>query len=180
MIKIQPAIAQQATQIAPLIYDAIGTIAHHLTNETEDSKVLDGLAKLVEREDNRHSYKNTFVAVENDTVLGIVVLYDGKRGKELDTLLSEKLSYYIEPEAHDDEYYIDTICVSEQARGKGIGTLLLQFSGDQARKLGFNKLSLNVELEKLKARKLYEREGFIITEGWTINGDPFHHMVKLV
>lgn len=178
MMKIEQANAIDSANIAPLIYDAIGTIAHSLTNESEDDRVLKGLTSLIKNTENRHSYKNTFVVRNEDEILGVVVLYDGKRGKLLDQMLSEKLSHTIDNEAHDDEYYIDTICVSKSARGKGIGTKLLIFAEQHARFLGYKKLSLNVELEKVQARKLYERQGFVITEPWTINGEPFHHMVK--
>ena len=180
MIKIRQATPQDAVEIAPLIYDAIGEIANHLTNECEPELILAGLAHLVTETTNRHTYENTFVATEGEAILGIVVLYDGKRGKLLDKNLEKTLGFAIDVEAHDDEYYIDTICVSRDARGKGIGTKLLNFSEEQARHLGHDKLSLNVELEKLQARKLYERQGFVITEPWSINGEPFHHMVKLL
>ena len=178
MNKIEQATSADSNNIAPLIYDAIGTIAHSLTNETEHYSVLKGLTSLVQNVTNRHSFENTFVVRNEDEILGIIVLYDGKRGKLLDDMLSEKLSYNIDIEAHDDEYYIDTICVSKSARGKGIGTQLLMFAEQQARNLGYKKLSLNVELGKVQARKLYERQGFVVTEPWSINGEPFHHMVK--
>ena len=178
MITIRQAKIQDSKIVAPLIYDAIGDIANHLTNENEYNKIIEGLAQLMEQTTNRHSYENTFVAEESGIVLGIVVLYDGKHGKQLDELLAKQLGTPIDVEAHADEYYIDTICVSEASRGKGIGTLLLQFSEQQACKLGHKKLALNVEFEKIQARKLYERQGFTVTETWTITGEPFHHMVK--
>lgn len=179
-IHIKPAQRNQASHISPFIYDAIGTIAHRLTNESESLKVLNGLTTLVEDTQNRHSYQNTFVAMENNNIVGIVVLYDGQNGRQLDELLSKKLCYTIEFEAHDDEYYIDTLCVVASKRGKGIGTKLLHFAEQQAKKLGYTKLSLNVEHGKLEARKLYERIGFVVTERWMINGEPFHHMVKKI
>lgn len=179
-LDIKNARLEQAAEIAPLIYDAIGTIAHHLTNENELPKVLNGLTALIEDTQNRHSYQNTFVALEQNKIVGIIVLYDGKNGRELDELLSQKLRYKIEFEAHDDEYYIDTLCVHTTKRGQGVGTQLLSFAEQQAKQLGYTKLSLNVELEKYEARKLYERIGFVVTESWMINGEPFHHMVKMI
>lgn len=180
MLTIKQSSAHLAPQIAPLIYDAIGDIAHHLTNETSKQDVLQGLERLIVATDNRHSYLNTFVALDDEKVMGIVVLYDGKNGKKLDAKLSEKLSYNIEFEAHDDEYYIDTLCVHADARGQGIGTQLLQFAEQQGHQLGFHKLSLNVELAKEQARKLYESQGFVVTENWMINGEQFYHMVKTI
>ena len=184
---IRQAKKDESIQIAPLIYDAIGDIAFRLTGETNEQNMLLKLQMLVEDEHNRHSYLNTFVAVDaaaTHKVLGIVVLYDGKKGDELDRALEKALfneyghTISIDVEAHHDEYYIDTICVSAEARGLGIGTALLAFAEEQAATLGYSKLSLNVEVGKVQARALYTRIGFQETEPWTIINEPFIHMVK--
>lgn len=181
---IRQATPADAHKVAPLIYDAIGEIANRLTGEQELDKILDALAHLVTLENNRHSYLYTYIAENAGKLLGIAVLYGGKQGKELDYELQQYLyeknntAPKIDVEAYDDEFYIDTVCVAPDARGQGIGTHLLTFAEQLAREKKYNKLSLNVELEKLKARQLYERLGFVITEPWTIIEEPFHHMVK--
>ncbi|MEO4053707.1 GNAT family N-acetyltransferase [Solibacillus sp. CAU 1738] len=182
-IIIRQARPVEAIKIAPLIFDAIGEIANRLTGEHEEDAILNTLTELITRTDNRHSYLNTHVAMQGDQLLGIVVLYDGLSVKALDAnlmawLKEKKVAATIDVEAHDDEYYIDTICVAPTARGLGIGTKLLAYAEQIAREKGYTKLSLNVELEKEKARALYERVGFVITEPWTIIDEPFHHMVK--
>ena len=182
-ITIRQARVEDAFAISPLIYDAIGDIANNLTGEEKLPKILASLAQFVTETANRHSYLNTYVAVQDEVILGIVVLYDGKTGYKLDRQLEAQLAnkgihVHLDVEAHEDEYYIDTICVAKNARGLGIGTKLLQFAEQRGKELGYNKLSLNVEVEKVDARRLYERMGYVITEPWTIIGDPFHHMVK--
>jgi len=185
-ITIRQAQPQDANAVVPLIIDAIGEIANRLTGEQTASMVKQELTELFKREDNRHSYLNTFVAVENEQILGILVYYNGEQAIAMDanlvTWLKEKNapSITIDKEAHDDEYYIDTVCVAPEARGKGIGTLLIQFAIDQTKERGFTKLSLNVETQKEDARRLYERMGFVITEPWSIIDEPFHHMVKQI
>lgn len=175
---IRQATVQDAVNIAPLIYDAIGKIANELTNTTTMDDAINGIQTLVEHTNNRHTYLNTFVAEENGQLLGIIVLYDGATGNRLDAQHAVEYNIDIDPEAYDDEYYIDTICVHQAARGRGIGTKLLQFAEQHGRAKGYAKLSLNVEFEKVKARKLYEKMGFVVTEPWTIIGETFHHMVK--
>lgn len=183
-ISIRPALLDEANQIAPLIYEAIGDIAHRLTGEDNPTLVLSALTELITRTDNRHSYKQTHVALKGEHVVGIVVLYDGVLGNRLDEQLKQWLkqknakTLKVDVEARPDEYYIDTICVSKKARGLGIGTQLLHYAEQQAHTLGYDKLSLNVELQKTAVRKLYEKLGFVITEPWTIIDEPFHHMVK--
>lgn len=185
-IYIRPSKPQDAHAVAPLIIEAIGDIAKRLTWEKTPEQVIKMLKNLFVRTDNRHSYLYTYVAVRQKTedVVGVLVLYSGKEGAILDEQLSQWLqtkgapTSRIDKEAHTDEYYIDTIAVHPLARGNGIGTALLTFAEEVARNKHFTKLSLNVETAKDKAQKLYTRQGFVITEPWSIIDEPFYHMVK--
>lgn len=183
-ITISNAKKADAYQIAPLIYEAIGDIAFRITGETNEINMLTKLQLLITQEDNRHSYLNTFVAKANGDVVGIIVLYDGKTGFTLDRSLEKTIfeqygvSVRIDVEAHDEEFYIDTLCVSDKVRGQGLGTTLLRFAEQEGKRRGYKQLSLNVEEQKEKARALYEKLGFVTTEPWTIIDEPFYHMVK--
>lgn len=187
-IKVRQATPHDGPTIAPLIMEAIGEIANRLTGEETSSAIETTLLELFQREDNRHSYLNSYVAIDdgNDEVLGILVLYSGQDAIQMDQNLSKWLEQKnattsrIDAEAYVDEFYIDTICVHPNVRGKGIGSQLLIFAEQVARENHFTKLSLNVELEKSKARKLYENMGFVTTESWSIIDEPFHHMVKML
>lgn len=188
-ILIRPSVPTDALQVAPLIYEAIGDIADRLTGETEPHKIIEQLEMLFKGTKNRHSYLNTFVAVDENatlTILGILVIYSGAKGKKMDASLESWLQTIHAPitkidiEAYPDEFYIDTICVHKNSRGKKIGTNLLLFAEEATRQKGFKKLSLNVETEKENAIRLYTKLGYIITEPWTIIGEPFYHMVKTI
>ena len=58
---------------------------------------------------------------------------------------------------------MDGICVSEQARGMGVGTALLDAVFAQARSLNLCKVTLDVIDTNPRARALYERKGFKAT-----------------
>lgn len=183
-INIRKAKPSDSPKIAPLIYDAIGDIAFRITGENNIEKMFSKLEQLITQEDNRHSYLNTFVAANDDEILGIAVLYDGKTGNALDRQL-EKTTFEkygteikIDVEAYDEEFYIDTVCIDKAYRGKGIGTALLSFAEEEGKRRGYKLLSLNVEEQKERARALYNRIGFVATEPWTIIDEPFIHMVK--
>ena len=60
----------------------------------------------------------------------------------------------------DQSYYVCGMAVDEEHRGKGIGTGLLDEAEQTCRKLGFQKLSLIVFEQNVKARRLYERYGY--------------------
>lgn len=185
---IRRAVKTDAHAVAPLIYEAIGEIANRLTGESSVTQIIKELEVLFKRTDNRHSYLNTYVAVdkESNTLLGIVVLYNGQDGAAMDKSLQQRLknknssTLKIDIEAYPDEFYVDTVCVHKNYRGLGIGAKLLQFAEQTAREKGYRKLSLNVEAGKENARRLYEKAGYVITEPWIIINEPFYHMIKTI
>lgn len=67
-----------------------------------------------------------------------------------------------------DELYIDSLVVSSEARGQGIGTALLSFARDTAYAKGKSRLTLYVMKENIRAKALYERFGF--------QEHSFHHL----
>ncbi|GEK32967.1 GNAT family N-acetyltransferase [Kurthia sibirica] len=170
--------------VAPLIIDAIGDIAQRITGETNPQAVTAGLIELFNREDNRNSHLNTYIADNNGQVAGILVIYGGDEAIQLDANLEKWLAaknapiQTIEVEARADEFYIDTLCVNSAFRGQGIGTILLNYAEKLCAEKGYKKLSLSVEQEKVRARQLYEKIGYVYAEPWMIIGEEFDHMIK--
>ena len=56
--------------------------------------------------------------------------------------------------------YIDSICVDEKCRGRGIGTRMLEYAKDLAEKSACTELSLSVCHSNASAIKIYEDFGF--------------------
>lgn len=185
-INVRLARLDDAPFVAPLIVDAIDEIANRLTGEDEPKAILDSLEELFKRTDNRHSYKNTYIAENDGGVAGIMVVYGGDQAAVLDGNLEQWLVTKganvktIEVEARPDEFYIDTICTAPQFRGHGVGTTLLKHADTIAKEKGYQKVSLSVEKQKERARHLYEKMGFVFSEPWMIIGEEFDHMVKEV
>ena len=55
--------------------------------------------------------------------------------------------------------YIDDICVDSSLRGKGIGTLLYEYSVSEAEKMGCYNVTLNVWSFNTSAMRFYEKCG---------------------
>jgi ribosomal protein S18 acetylase RimI-like enzyme len=186
MVSIRRAKPTDAKMAVPLIMDAIGNIAEQMTGETEIGAVEQEMISLFKREDNRHSYLNTWIAEKDSKVIGVMVFYKGSEAIQLDAnlvnWLQEKTGKptVIPPEAYTDEYYIDTVCINPEVRGQGLGSLLFKHAEVVAREEGIAKLALNVELEKESVIRLYERLGYQIAEPWVIYGGNFHHMTKKI
>lgn len=57
---------------------------------------------------------------------------------------------------------INGLAVAEKARGRGIGSILLEAATDEARRRGARKIALHVHSTNTTARRLYERHGYVV------------------
>lgn len=129
--------------------------------------VVDLFASLAARDDTQYSYLNTLVAVDDDgTVTGACVAYDGARLHELRERFFEAVTARlgldfsdVDDECDDGEYYLDTLMVLPEYRGKGIASQLLRGAIERASECG-KPAGLLVDKINPLARKLYERVGF--------------------
>lgn len=67
-------------------------------------------------------------------------------------------------ETQNDDFALDGICVAEDARGLGIGSALIGAICDEARARGHSAVRLEVVDSNPRARALYERLGFVVTQ----------------
>jgi ribosomal protein S18 acetylase RimI-like enzyme len=87
-------------------------------------------------------------------------------------------------ETYRDEYYLANMAVSPDFQGRGIGSSLLAFAEDKARRAGLKKCSLIVDIENPAALRLYERCGYQVVFTKTYPGPAenahagYHRMLK--
>lgn len=60
------------------------------------------------------------------------------------------------------EWYITAISVKSEARGQGVGSALMGDAVERARAAGMTSVTLDVDEKNSGARRLYEREGFVV------------------
>jgi ribosomal protein S18 acetylase RimI-like enzyme len=182
---IRQAVRSDAAKAVPLILQAIGHIAFVLagtTDRQETAAILDG---FFGQEGNRISYQNALVMEEEGELVGLAILYDGAKARELDAPLeraaakkSGDSNYYIPTETTASEFYLDTLSVSSRYQGKGYGRKLVEAGCDWARKLGHRRIGLLVEVDHEPAIRLYERLGFCTDYTKRIAGQEYFHMVR--
>ncbi|MGM9929839.1 MAG: GNAT family N-acetyltransferase [Bacillus sp. (in: firmicutes)] len=182
---IRKARKEDSVQAAVLIYDAIHDIADALTGETEKQKVLKQLEVYFQQEVNRVSYSNCLVKVVEGEVVGLVIAYHGKDASIIDapilTHLESKFpdkQITIDQETEEEDFYLDTVSVNPHFAGRGYGTELLQAAIEYAKQSGYATVSLNVEENNMRARRLYERLGFEQTMERVINHHTYGYLVK--
>ena len=70
------------------------------------------------------------------------------------------LLWFLERDVDNDRFLMDGICVTDAARGQGVGTALLKAVCDEGRARGYKAVRLDVIDRNHRARALYERQGF--------------------
>jgi ribosomal protein S18 acetylase RimI-like enzyme len=185
-----------------LIYLTMGKMADYLFGAGDEWKARDVLKHLFRNKSNRFSHQFTDVAISSGNIIGLMISYSYRTMKSLEFPMAYQLALkhglfrffqFLKralplsgiQEAGRDEYFISNIAVLPSFQRQGIGKLLLFQAEKTARKSGFRKLSLTVDVENGQARKLYEWTEFRILKTITIESlnqrigyQGYYRMVK--
>lgn len=182
---IRSARQQDAPAAVRLLYDALHDVAHQLTGEESEEKAIEVLEQYFHADEGRLSHRQAAVKEVDGEVAGIIVAYGGDKVAELDRPILERLrklkndkAIALDKESDEDEYYIDTLSVSPQFGGKGIGSALISHAEKKAKELQYDKIALAVVTDNHRAHSLYERRGYSTDKEIMINGHVYYHMVK--
>lgn len=183
---IRKAEPRDAAFAAPLIYEAIGDIAYTLTGATEADEAISLMAQFFAQQQNRLSYENAVIAMEGDEPMGLALFYHGSQTEAIDRPFVEfvqkrtGVAPALVKEARDDEFYLDSIAVRSDKRGRGIGKKLLAAFEQEAIQRRHDRIALLVDEENPRARQLYEALGYRQDGTIRVSGHQFRHMVKSV
>lgn len=185
MAMIRQAVPDDAIIVVPLILQAIGHIAFVLSGTNDDQETTSILTDFFCQEDNRISYQNTLVMEQDGVVVGMTILYEGCKARQLDVPIeraaakkSGDSNYHIPTEPETSEFYLDTLSVSPPCQRKGYGSKLIEAGCDRGRKLGHDRIALLVEIDAAVPKRLYERCGFHADYTKWIVGQEYLHMVR--
>lgn len=180
---IRPAQPGDASAAAPLLLEAMGTLANKFTGYASVASKIQVFEHFFRLPANQYSFENSLVLEVEGKVGGMSNGYDGSRLAELRAGFLEYIQRYfnvsfeaIEDETETGEFYIDCICVDPQYQGQGMGTLLLNSALDRGKQLGLEKSGLLVHHENLKAKRFYNRMGFKEVKRKRFLGDDYIHM----
>lgn len=172
-----------ADYVAPLMFQAMEDIVFKLIGEKNEKKAIFFLKTLFIQKHNQYSYQNTIVFEENNQVIGSLVFYDGANLHQLRQpvlTLSEQISgrkINVEDETSAGEIYIDTVSVSREGQGKGIGSQLIDFLKEYATENKLPKIGLLVDQNNPKAERLYTRLGFVYVNNQSLAGGSYKRLV---
>ena len=183
-MEIRPAKKTDAKHMAEFIIMAEGELVNFLTGSSSSAEALTNLEKLITIEDSRYSWQVAHIALLNKQVAGAIWHFPASQQEKLDQPLINRLNQLghsvnkLVTEGMPDSYYLSSMAINPEFRGQGIGTSLLNSIEKSAREKGFASLSLLVEEDNKKARKLYERQGFNAGKEVSIKNIKFLQMGK--
>ena len=157
-IIIRAARREDAELIAEAVCMAVGYDTTH--------PIYPVFLNLAQRRHTQYSYCNALVAEVDGVVAGAIVGYDGaclaKLRKPIYPLLERHLDEvpHIEDETEAGEFYLDSLGIRAEYRGRGIGGALLTALRDKAFSEGYSRVGLIVDYNNPKAEKLYASLGF--------------------
>lgn len=176
----QPADYKQA---APLIIQAMEELACFFVQSPDPAAAVPVFEYFFQQKQNQYSYEHTLIYQIDEHVAGTLTAYDGAR---LSVLRQPFLRYiedefqvrdfHPEDETEAGEFYIDTIAVSLDFQGKGIGSKLIEACIEKAGQLNHKKVGLLVDFENPNAKRLYARLGFETKGIKEFMGGKYDHM----
>lgn len=180
-VVIRPAAAFDAAFAVPLVQQTIGRVGLALTGADSDTGAARAMLGFFPLRGNRLSYQNVLIAARGAEPLGLLLAYPGADAHALDDPFRERLASLglpaqVESEGTPGELYVDTLAVTEAARGGGVGAALLAAAAGQTRTLGLGRVGLLVE-DGNRAATLYARMGFRPAGTRTLAGGTYTHMV---
>ncbi len=185
MINIIPAERADAPLIARTIMEALG--AEMCESFTRPGRTLEDIEELfticAESDDSQYSWVNTLKAVDEDgNVCGMVISYDGAKLYELRKRFLDEFAkqngFRIDDRMTDEtepgEWYLDSLAVFPEYRGRGIARQLIE--GVRQRALPSGKpVGLLVDKTNHRAEGLYNRLGFRTVGDRSFAGELMTH-----
>ncbi len=165
-IKIRKAVLADSNEIADFLLLAMEDIIYEFIGVSDFNKAKILMQYFVGKPNNQYSYENCWVVIDNKRIVAAVNIYKGAdlaklRAPVLDYIEKQYMRKFIpEDETQAGEYYIDTIGVSPECQGTGIGSSLLKFIIDEYVNKQSETLGLLVDNENPQAKKLYLKLGF--------------------
>ncbi|WP_375324066.1 GNAT family N-acetyltransferase [Flagellimonas sp. GZD32] len=179
---IRKANVNDSKAIAEILMLVMDTIIFEFIGDDSMEKAKSFLESWVSKKANQYSYQNCWVADSGEAIVGVVNVYDGTDYQRLRVPIMAEIStrfhtnITLENETENGEIYIDSIGVSPEFQGKGIGSKLLNYLiGAYAHKHR-TTIGLLVDVDNFGAHRLYQRLGFVKVGDKVFCGKKMEHL----
>lgn len=181
-ITIRKAKKEDASQIAELFMLAWPVDDILESNGTSYDELHASITSVAASEKTIYSYENTLVAEIDGKVVGAMCAYDGADYQKLKQPIVDALGpdcgFAQLRETEEGEFYLDSVGVVPEYRGRGIASRLFEAQCERAVSLGHKVAGLIVDEDKPQAEALYTRLGFRYIDDKDFFGHKMKHMVR--
>lgn len=183
-IVIREARAEEAGQIAELFMYAWPVEDILRANGLTYRQLHESMTAVAASRETIYSFENTYVAEVDGTVVGAMCAYNGAEYQRLKLPVVDVVGYDSGfarlQETEAGEFYLDSVGVRPEYRGRGIATRLFAAQIERAVRLGHTTVGLIVDVDKPEAEALYARLGFIHLDDKDFFGHRMKHMVRVI
>ena len=151
----------------------------------EQKPVLDHLVEICRMDDTLYSYRHTRIAETCGQAVGALIGYDGgqyavMRAKTFGLVLQTSgLDLNKNAmETREGEFYLDSMAVLPEFRGRKIGLQLIRDRMNWANQNGFEVITLLVDKDKPHLQRYYEGLGFVFSEEMFVFGSWYNKLEK--
>lgn len=163
-ISIRRATVDDAEIIAKVVAMAIGDKSALESYCGKDYHSV--LTTIAQQQDTQYSYKFALIAQIGSATAGAMVGYDGallhKLRKATFAVIQKNTGHLpnIADETESGEFYLDSVAVFAEFRGRGVGAALIRALCDRAATEGHSRVGLIVDNINPQAERLYTSLGF--------------------
>ena len=179
---IRQARKEEASQIAELFMLAWPVDEILESNRLTREQLHESITLIAASEETIYSYENTIVAEIDGKVVGAMCAYDGADYQRLKQpivdVLGQDCGFAQLKETEEGEFYLDSVGVLQEYRGRGIASRLINAQCERAASQGHKVAGLIVDVDKPQAEALYARLGFIYLDDKDFFGHTMKHMVR--
>ena len=179
---IRKAKKEEASQIAELFMMAWPIDEILESNGISYDRLHESITCIAAGKDTIYSYENTIVAEVDGKVVGAMCAYDGADYQRLKQPIVDALGkdsgFADLKETEAGEFYLASVGVLPEYRGRGIASLLFEAQCQRAASSGHKVAGLIVDEDKPKAEALYKRLGFRHVGNRDFFGHTMKHMVR--
>ena len=151
----------------------------------EHQPILTHLIDICRMDDTLYSYRHTRIAEMDNKTVGALIGYDGARYAEMRAktfgLVQQISGLDLSKnamETGEGEFYLDSMAILPEFRGKKIGLQLMRDRMDWASQNGFETITLLVDKDKPHLQRYYENLGFAFNEEMFVFGAWYNKMMS--
>lgn len=177
---------EEISKVYPYVHEIFSAMEIPALDELGEELLEDIVMDAMYQENYRYGSNNAWVCERKGQIVGAFFAYpsewekliDGplqtamlKNGRAVDTMIQEN-------ESMPGEWYLDTLVTNPEFRRQGIAKEMLTAASQIAKKTGYDKISLNCDIENFPAYHLYRKMGYVEETQLVLSDHIYWHMVK--